>query len=87
MVLSDFNGVGVGFGICPFAIVFSTSLFVSIFVIFLISLLSISKNFLGFGVGCGFGVGWGFGGSFSLSFSGFFFFFLQILLSLDGNTS
>ncbi|KAG5044977.1 hypothetical protein JHK82_014356 [Glycine max] len=55
MVITTFNGTGVGFG---------TLVWVSRFLhIRNLDSLSHSKfSFSGFGVGCGFGIGWGFGG-------------------------
>ena len=75
MVITTFNGTGVGFG---------TLVWVSRFLHIrnLDSLSHAKFSFSGFGVGCGFGIGWGFGGL-CLTFESFltFLYLLQFNFS------
>ncbi|TKY74999.1 hypothetical protein E2542_SST03764 [Spatholobus suberectus] len=55
MVITNFSGAGVGFGVLIWVLRF-------LHIRNLKSLSHANVCFSGFGVGCGFGVGWGFGG-------------------------
>jgi len=67
MVITNFNGAGIGFGMLisssPFLNFIHSFTFSNLYLIHAVFCFC----FAGFGVGCGFGVGWGFGGPFQSS--------------------